>query len=137
MRGLRTILTAAQTGNATQSMGNTLDIMMLAMLVGIGVYFIYTIFRLKREGILFENKVLYPSGCAPENCTDPEGFIRYISAHALIFGIVLVLSGVLYALCRWIPAFSNSVTEILKLILPVVLLIWYMFICRSAAKRFW
>ena len=59
-----------------------LDVLVTILLVGAGGYALAACIRLKREQVLFENKILYPSQCTPENCLDPEGYIAYIENGA-------------------------------------------------------
>ena len=51
---------------------NLLDLIMAILLLGTGIYCIYTSIRVRREYTFFENKVLLPGGCEPNACTDPD-----------------------------------------------------------------
>lgn len=69
---------------------NLLDLIMAILLLGTGIYCIYTSIRVRREYTFFENKVLLPGGCEPNACTDPDGFFDYIAPRLVIFGIALI-----------------------------------------------
>ena len=71
-----------------------LDVLVTILLVGAGGYALAACIRLKREQVLFENKILYPSQCTPENCLDPEGYIAYIVPRMSLFGAVCVVFGI-------------------------------------------
>ena len=71
-----------------------LDVLVTILLVGAGGYALAACIRLKREQALFENKILYPSQCTPENCLDPEGYIAYIVPRMSLFGAVCVVFGI-------------------------------------------
>ena len=74
---------------------NLLDLIMAILLLGTGIYCIYTSIRLRREYTFFENKVLLPGGCEPNACTDPDGFFDYIAPRLVLFGIALIFCAAL------------------------------------------
>lgn len=74
---------------------NLLDLIMAILLLGTGIYCIYTSIRVRREYTFFENKVLLPGGCEPNACTDPDGFFDYIAPRLVIFGIALIFCAAL------------------------------------------
>ena len=91
---------AAQSGSngadLTQ-LTNILDWFMIVLLPAVALYLFYTVFRLRRERVLFDNKLLYPGGCTKDDCLDPDGFIDYILPRLIIIGVALSSSR------RWIP----------------------------------
>ena len=115
-----------------------MDYFMLLLLFGLGLYMLYTVFKLKRECMLFDSKILYPGNCNKDDCLDPDGFMDFITPRMLICALALLLCGGLCALVMWVPGLSNNVTDILvELILPMVVVIWYVIVSRKAAKEFW
>ena len=80
---------------------NLLEMFLILMLVGSGVYALYTVIRLKATLYLFPNRFLYPSNCKPEDCTDVPGFIEYILPRLTIFGIACLLLGI-FLILVWI-----------------------------------
>lgn len=133
-----TIADAAENAeNLGMDLTGMMDYLMMVLLFGLGLYMIYTIIKLKRECILFDSKILYPGGCNKDDCVDPDGFIDYISPRMLISGIALILCGALTAAVKWIPGFGNKVTSILELVLPLFVVVWYVFISKKAAKTYW
>lgn len=129
--------TEAASANSLESMADMLDLFMLVLMVGLGLYMIYTGIRLKKECVLFDNKILYPSRCTKEECLDPDGFIEYISPRLLAFGVFLLLCGGFCALVTWVPAFNLTVLVALELALPLAAVVWYGFIIHKAAKAYW
>ena len=47
------------------------DLIITVMLLAGGVYSLYSCIKVKKEQCLFENKILYPSNCHPDDCIDP------------------------------------------------------------------
>ena len=83
----RLLETAANAADAAQSgsngtdltqLTNILDWFMIVLLPAVALYLFYTVFRLRRDRVLFDNKLLYPGGCTKDDCLDPDGFIDYI-----------------------------------------------------------
>ena len=87
---------AAQTGSngadLTQ-LTNILDWVMIVLLPAVALYLFYTVFRLRRDRVLFDNKLLYPGGCTKDDCIDPDGFIDYILPRLIIIGAAFLLCG--------------------------------------------
>lgn len=111
------------------------DMLMLIMLFGCGVYGLYSVIRLHREQFLFKNKFLYPGNCAPENCADVGGFIDFIQPRMLIFSILLLALGVLYALNAYL--FLSVWVDYAMIAVPLAVFIWYAVMQNKAAKIFW
>lgn len=118
-------------------MTEMLDYFMLFLLLALAAYMFYTVWKLRRECMLFENKLLYPGNCSPEECLDPDGFQDFIAPRMLLCAVALVLCAALCALTIWVPAVQNPVTELLTLLLPMAVLVWYILIGRRAARDFW
>ncbi len=123
--------------NSAGSMLDMMDLLILVMFIGFGFYCIYTFFRLKRECMLFDSKVLYPGNCPAQDCTDPVGFMEYIQYRILILGIFLVFCGGLDALNTYVLKFTDLWFSIVQIVLPLAGLAWYAIIQRKAAKLFW
>ena len=130
-----------QSGSGLQSamlgMVDTMDILMLVLLLGFGAYILYTVFRLNKEQMLFDSKILYPGDCRPEDCTDEGGFIDFIIPRAAILGIALVLMGVLLGLNMLLIKLDALWLDIVMMVVPVSVFAWYIVIQRKAAKLFW
>lgn len=107
----------------------------LAFLAG-GIYFVYTFFACGRWEKLKPNELLYPSGCAPEQCRDPEGFLGYIRPRMLIFGLLCIATAVLVILTLlalpW-PYYMRSVGFLLGAAICCV----YLYCLNRAKKKFW
>ena len=102
---------AAQTGSTTFDMTqltNLLDWVMIVLLPAVALYLFYTVFRLRRDRVLFDNKLLYPGGCTKDDCIDPDGFIDYILPRLIIIGAAFLLCGAFTALVVFIPAMARA-----------------------------
>ena len=65
--------------------------------LGVGVFCLYTWYKLKKAGKLFESQFLIPKDNKVSDCVDEEGYIRYISPVLLVVccGVVGVIAGAL------------------------------------------
>lgn len=118
---------------------NLLDLIMAILLLGTGIYCIYTSIRVRREYTFFENKVLLPGGCEPNACTDPDGFFDYIAPRLVIFGIALIFCAALDLLVLFLVR-RNLVGGWLywvQLVVPFGFFGWYIYLQRKASKLFW
>ena len=112
----RLLETAANAADAAQSgsngadltqLTNILDWVMIVLLPAVALYLFYTVFRLRRDRVLFDNKLLYPGGCTKDDCLDPDGFIDYILPRLIIIGAAFLLCGAFTALV-WCAIFWRS-----------------------------
>ncbi len=129
--------TAEESTGSTAGMTDMLDLFLLAMLVGFGIYAIYTAIRLRREFLLFPNKILYPGDCKPEECLDEGGFIDYILPRCAILGAALLLMGIGLGLNSYVFHLSSIWLNIATIVLPLGVFVWYILAQRKAAKLFW
>ena len=130
------IFTANTQGFDSMVLG--LDMLLLVMLLGSGIYGLYSAIRLRRTFLLFPNKFLYPGDCPPENCIDEGGFIDFIVPRLTILSIALLLMGVVYGV--WFLFFQHIqhwVIDVASMVLPVSAFVWYVIVQRKAAKLFW
>lgn len=141
---LLTAETIAETTEAAQttqssltSMAETLDIVMLALLAFCGIYSIYTCIRLRRECMLFPNKILYPGNCRPEDCIDVDGFMDFILPRLLITGLLMLACAVAYGVCAIALKMDNVVLDVASMVVPVGILVLYAVIQRKAYKLYW
>ena len=138
MNWFRTIFTqTAPQGGSLDSMVTMLDALLWIMLLGYGAYALYTAIRLRRTYMLFQNKFLYPGNCSMETCLDEDGFIDYILPRITIWGVVMVIFGILLVINTYILKFSGLWVDIASIVLPVSSVMWYMIIQRKAAKLYW
>ena len=134
--------TVAEATEQTQAAPDTdmvsmISILLVIMMLGLGVYCIYTFFRLHREYYLFPNKFLYPGDCPPENCTDVSGFIEFILPRILIFGIAVILCGIGYGMLDLVWKVKHIAVFICSLVIPLGIFAWYIYVQRKAANLFW
>ncbi|MCQ2418761.1 MAG: hypothetical protein MJ085_03140 [Clostridia bacterium] len=119
----------------------TFSLLMLLLLVGSGIYSIYLWLRLRKEWCLTDNKFMLPGNCSAADCLDEDGFLEYIAPKIALFGMGLVLLGLLYLPC----IFNLFITSLLMLkimsiavpVLTLLLFVWFMFVQHKASKLFW
>lgn len=127
---------AAQGGNPL-AVDGMLSLILLIMLYGSGIYALYTYFRLHRTCGLFPNKFLYPGGCTAETCVDVDGFIDYIEPRLLLLGVAMIACGIAYFYYSMVLKATVLWADILSIIVPAGIFVWYMFVQRKASKEFW
>ena len=132
---------AAENTDQTGMMSGMLDmfdVLMLVMLIGFGVYGLYSALRLRREQLLFPNKILYPGGCVPDECLDPGEFIDFIVPRTIILSVLLIVMGGLFALNTFVIKIESFYATLAWIVVPVAVLGWFgIFVHRKAAKLYW
>lgn len=117
--------------------GDFFSFLMLAMLIGLGVYCIYTYIRLRRQLYLFPNKVLYPGNCKPEDCIDVDGFIDYILPRMLIYGLMLLTLGAGFFTLELVLRVNSIVYSFIIDGFVLGFFVWFIIVQRKCAKEFW
>ncbi len=116
------------------------------IVVAAGIYLLYTWFRLKKEGKLFENQLLVPKDSKITDCLDEEGFIAYFQPKLLILGVICTVIGAICAVEGQTGFFSGLFPTVEKM--PVIInlggngisfavLVWYMVCWTKARKEYW
>ncbi len=129
--------TTEQAAGSLDGMVDMLDILMLVMLVGVGIYALYSAFRLHREQLLIPNKFLYPGDCKPEDCLDPGEFIDFILPRVIILGASLLVMGIGLGLNTYVFEIDSVWIDIAMIVVPISVFAWYVFMQRKAAKLYW
>ena len=80
MAGGGTILRVRHLVERSLLMNQFLDILLLASFVIGGVYSLWTAVQMRRWKELKPNKFIYPNGCEPGDCTNPEGVPGFYEA---------------------------------------------------------
>ena len=117
----------------------TLNVLLVAILAGAGIYGLYTVIRLWRSNLLFANRFLYPANCKPEDCTDEAGFIQYIRPRLLLLSVTCIVLAILYVLYWYVLPITlpRWIELIVVPVLGLAVFVWYMFVQNQAYKRFW
>ena len=111
------------------------DLIITVMLLAGGVYSLYSCIKVKKEQCLFENKILYPSNCHPDDCIDPEGFIQFIVPRMTFFGIMCLIFGaatIAASVFEW-----GSVAAIIQTVGVVGVFVYIMVINNRSARIYW
>lgn len=111
-----------------------------------GAYVLYTWFKLKKEGKLFENQLLVPKGSKPSECLDEGEYIRYTAPRLLILGLVCFLTGGISALDAQTGFLAKLFPTVEKIsyyvdltgqMLSLAVLIWYAVCWIKSRKEYW
>lgn len=118
-------------------MDDMLQIILLVLLGGSGIYALYSVIRLQKEQYLFPNKFLYPANCKPDDCNDVPGFIAFITPRMLIFGIGCLVLAILLSLTWIAKLFTLPVwLDYTVPFLGVAFFGWFIFIQNKVYKLF-
>ena len=122
-----------------EGFGNLLDILLAAMLAGVGIFAIFTAIKLDREFYLFDSKFLYPANCSPKDCKDPGGFILHIVPRLWILGSLCLILFVLTVLADFVkaPFLQNWFGTYVLPFAGFAVLVWYVVVNARTAKKFW
>lgn len=115
------------------------DIFVLVLAAGYGFYALYTAFRLKKEPAFFDNKLLMPANDLTEkDCTDPEGYFKYLTPRLALFGLGLIILGLFDAVFPMIVVQNQWPygVSLLGLIPIMALLVWYGIAMRKASIEY-
>lgn len=86
---------------------------------------------------LSSSRLIVPNGMAPEDCADPEAYLRCILPRAAAFSLINLICGGVDLICVFLPDVFPSL--LLNISIPVFLLNLLIFgvSLRRAVKRFW
>jgi len=107
---------------------SVLDLFVFALAVGYGFYALYTAIRLVKKPEFFDNKLLMPANdVTAKDCTDPEGYFKFLTPRMFVFSIGLIVFGLFDALFPIVVTHNNwpYVVALLGLVPVMSLLIWY------------
>lgn len=116
------------------------SLLLMALMVGCGLYCIYLWVRIRREWQLFDNKLMLPGNCTAADCADPDGFLEFMSPKLFAFGIAVFLLGLGYlpeVLNLPLPDLLFRVIDITLTVLSLGAFVAFILIQRKAAKLFW
>lgn len=101
--------------------------------LGCGIYILYTYAKLRIAGRLFPNGLLIPKDRSPKDCSDSEGYIRYIQPRLLIIGIFITIFGALTLVNEYLH-FMDTNAILASIGVALAVLIWYG-VCSGKANR--
>ena len=111
-------------------MNQFLDILLLASFVIGGVYSLWTAVQMRRWKELKPNKFIYPNGCEPGDCTNPEGFRAFMRPQVLLFGLLCLATAATFLAGTYL---SFCPDELVCRVAVVV----YISALRRSYTRFW
>ena len=118
---------------------NSMFLMLDLIALACGVYCFYTWIRLTVTKQLFKNGLLIPKELEPEDCIDPEEYIRYISPRLMALAIATTAYGLIQTLDSagviYIP-FLHGATIFIPLAVVLAVLVWYAIGNRKANKEY-
>lgn len=115
-----------------QGIESMTDQMMAILFVLCGLYCagLYAL-RGKAEAMK-KAKLLYPRGCAPEQCRDLPGYLKALMPRVLVLGVGLIAFGAAGLIFS-----QGTLAALLLLILPLCLLAWFVRAQRGLAEKYW
>ncbi len=93
--------------------------------------------KMYRTKKLIPDRLMIPGGRSPEDCIDPEGYLRHILPRASAFCCVNLICGGTGLLCTFFPQTLPPV--LLNVTIPVLLINLVLFgvVLSGAIRRFW
>lgn len=104
------------------------------IIVACGVYVLYVFYLLKTKGEIKES-LLLPKDFAVNKCKDKAAYIAEISPKVLVYGIIVVLCGVLGLCESRFGLLGNAYFIVLAVFLAVT--IWFALEAKKAVKKYW
>ena len=104
------------------------------MFIGCGIYILYVYYSLKFKGEIKET-LLLPKGTDPNRCKDKEAYIAEMANTVLIYGIVVLLCGVMCIVEDTYQSLGNY--YLLVLVVFVAVTIWFSAKGKKALKKYW
>ncbi|MEG1757465.1 MAG: hypothetical protein RR058_03410 [Oscillospiraceae bacterium] len=111
------------------------DLLIALSLLYFGVNALMACAKLNKTGVLFENKMLYPTDCDYTKCKDPAAFIKFMSPRMVVFGVIALLEAGIGILNMYYPSVQYIYFAVMGLFLCV--LIWFGISTRQASQKFW
>lgn len=114
-------------------MASTFSFMDIIIIV-CGVYVLYIFYLLKVKGEIRET-LLLPKDLPVNKCKDKAAYIAEMSPKVLIYGIVVVLCGVLGLCESRLGLLGNAYLIVLAVFLAVT--VWFAVEAKKAVKKYW
>ena len=117
-------------------MNDFLDILLLASFTVGGVYSLWTAVQMRSWKELKPNKFIYPNGCDPKDCNNPDGFRAFMQTKTLIFGVLCLATALAFlggTYLHFCP--DEMIWAAFALGLGAVAV--YFFAIRRASTKFW
>ena len=108
-------------------MNQFLDILLLASFVIGGVYSLWTAVQMRRWKELKPNKFIYPNGCEPGDCTNPQ---------VLLFGLLCLATAATFLAGTYL-SFCPDELVWAAFALGLVAVVVYISALRRSYTRFW
>lgn len=115
---------------------------------GCGIYCLYLWLKIRGSKTIPDNCMLVPREQTMAQCIDAEEYQSYIMPRLLIFGVVLLVFGLLglgdyyFGIFDGVTAGLSAgmrllVLELATCILPLLVVIWFGVCLRKSQKRLW
>ena len=114
-------------------MDNSVFSMVDILVLGCGIYALYSAFVLQREGKIIRT-FLVLKDTDLDSCRDLQGYANYMSPKLQLLGIVMILNGVVSLLNTYVVEIRNLFWIMMGVFL--IVLIWYGMQARKAMKNF-
>ena len=108
--------------------------MMDLLIAGCGVYVLYVYYMLKFKGEIKET-LLLPKGTNVKKCKDKEAYIAQMSPKVLLYGVVVLASGIFGVLEDQYQLLGNG--YLLVIVVFGGFTVWFGLMSKKAFNKFW
>lgn len=116
--------------------GNSIDLFFNILTLCCGIYCLYHFFQLQAKGLDYPKCFLVPADQKPSDCLDAAAYVAYIKPRTFILGLVVLLTstlglvmGRLFEIQVWM--------QLVVIVVPLVVLVWFCVCFMKARKEYW
>lgn len=113
---------------------DSMYMLMDLLFVGCGVYVLYAFYLMKTKGEIKEN-VLLSRDISVSKCKDKAGYIKYMTPRLLVFGIVLLIIGIVSLIGDYFKIWGMG--SLIILAIGLIVMVWFVMITRKSMKIYW
>lgn len=114
-------------------MDNSIFSMVDILVLGCGIYALYSAFVLQREGKIIRT-FLVRKDTDLDSCKDLQGYANYMSPKLWLLGVIMILNGLVSLLNTYVVEIQTLFWVMMSIFL--ITLIWYGMQTRNAMKKF-
>lgn len=115
---------------------NSFDLFFNLITLCCGAYCLYLWFQLRRQGLNMPKCPLVPTDQTPSDCMDPEAYVAYMQPRMLVLGVVVLVTSVLGLLTGTVLPYTMWM-QIVVIVLPLAVLVWFCICFTKARKEYW
>lgn len=130
-------LGAQTVADLVMGISGVISAIFFAALLFAGLYGLYGVRRLNKEGYLIPHRFMYPNYCDPDDCTDPVGYLDYIKPRLTIFGTIMLVCAALIFISYFVDALRGVIIMLIMYAVPLANFLWYNGCLKLSAKKYW